>query len=155
MSAFLLICVWEAAIGKPTSLARLLRSDFPLSKELRSELALLIEGKLVAKKHKRGRPKSEEDPSIASANWVFSREYRAIENYLRVANWLRKKKKLYGQGQSLAIAVAKKWELNEETFLNALARNRKPPRFDIPIEHETAKFEQWLARKTKSRNVRK
>jgi hypothetical protein len=91
MSALLLINVWEAAIGKPASLARLLRSDFPLSKELRNEMALLVEGKLVAKKHKRGRPVSQEHPAIAVANWIFSPEYRAIENYHRVAKWLRKK----------------------------------------------------------------
>lgn len=145
MSAFLLTCVWEAAVGNPAELTRLLRSDFPLSDELRNEIALLVEGKLVPKKRGRGRPRSEKPPSIAIADWTFSEMSRAIENYHRDARWLARRKKLYGNADNLATAIARKWGIEAESFLNALHRLQIPPKMKLLSDDETARFEQWLA----------
>lgn len=155
MSPFLLISVWEAAIGKPANLARLLRSDFPLSAELRIEIALLVEGKLKPKKRGRGRPDSARDPSTAVCEQVFDKTYQAIENYRRVAEWLRKRKSLYGNADKLAISIARKWGLAEEAFLTDLRRAQKSPKMRPRSDHETARFEEWFAQQKKPPKVRK
>lgn len=155
MNHFLLLTVWEAAVGEPENLARLLRSDFSLSRELRNELALLIEGKLVPGPSVRGRPAADEYPSMTIARWVFSKQYQAQENYNRVANWLRARGRLYGQAEKLAVAIARKWEIPQETFLNDLRRPNKPPRLTVPESGEGADFQRFLARRRKRNNLRK
>ncbi len=68
--------VYQCADGQPDELARMLRSETPLSEECRESLARLIEGRLKKPDPKRGRPRQTKLHEAALWSRMFYRDWR-------------------------------------------------------------------------------
>ncbi|MEB8389464.1 hypothetical protein OO012_19830 [Rhodobacteraceae bacterium KMM 6894] len=125
--------VWNAAMGDPSDLAALLRSDEPLTDWHRHDLALLLEGRLAGPNGRgRGAPKKTTGGPFA---YLFDPVYSAIYDYRNETE----------KGEQAMAEVAARHELDIETFRNALRRGKAykaPKRSFTKIE----KFREWYKR---------
>jgi len=128
--------VWKAAMGDPSDLAALLRSDEPLSDWHRHDLALLVEGRLAGPQGRgRGAPKKTTGGPF---NYLNDPVYLAICEYQD----LRKGKNFSGNSEEILGEVAKQHSLEFETLRNALRRGNAysaPKRPFTDIE----RFREW------------
>ncbi len=117
----------DAARGDMAALARWLREDNPLSREDKAFIADLLEGKIKKPPKKKGRPRRR----LGQYTWL---ELVAMQ-YREIAEWLRRRGKLYGNGQRLIDALAAKYEVDASALANEINRGpdhhwrrRKPTR---------------------------
>lgn len=137
--------VWQAAVRNPTALAKLLRSEAHLSKAVRRQIALLVEGKLVRPKRGRGRPISTLAPSLVILEHHLSPLGMAVRDYKIVAATLRSQKRLYGKSKDLQPEIATRHNLTFEALDTALRNVRPIPKFSHVFGDETGEFQTWLA----------
>jgi hypothetical protein len=135
--------VWKAALGDRRELVRFLRSDMVIPESVRTELALLFEGKLVPKKRGRGRPAKIKDHGPLAPR-VLSPLERAVTEYRTEAARLRSERKLYGRSKDLKEKVARKHEVPVHDLTNALKKKPQPQRTAAAEPDETAEFQRWL-----------
>jgi hypothetical protein len=136
--------VWKAAVGENADLLSLLRSNRQLSPSVRQELALLIEGKLVPAKKKRGRPVAEAIPDIAIARHMLSKLGMAVNDFKVQAQEMRESGKLYGKTRDLIEAVAASHNVDPNALENAVRNGHPLPKLPDIASDDAAEFRRWL-----------
>lgn len=136
--------VWKAAVGDKTDLLALLRSNQPLPSGVRQELALLIEGKLVPAKKKRGRPIAEAFPDIAIARHMYSKLGMAVSDFKVQAQEMRESGKLYGKTRDLIEAIAASHNIDPNALENAVRNGHPLPKLPDIASDDAAEFRRWL-----------
>lgn len=136
--------VWKAAVGEKADLLSLLRSNRQLSPGVRQELALLIEGKLVPAKKKRGRPVAEAFPSMAIARHMGSKLGNAVGDYKVQAQKMREDGTIYRKARDLIEAVATKHNIDPNALENAVRNGHPLPKLSDIASDDAAEFRRWL-----------
>ena len=108
---------WAARLGDVSKLAQWLRDDRPIGKADKEFIADLLEGKIKPPKRRRGRP----DRPLSAPTLPET----VAARYYNIADWLRRRRQLYGNAPKLIEALAAKYGVDPYTLSNEINRGRE------------------------------
>lgn len=108
---------WAARLGDVSKLAQWLREDRPVGKADKEFIADLLEGKIKPPKRRRGRPyRPLSAPTLPEM---------VAAKYYNIADWLRRRRQLYGKAPKLIEMLATKYGVDPNTLANEINRGRE------------------------------
>lgn len=131
------IAVWKAVEGDPSDLIALLRGENPILRRTRDALADFFAGQLRPIRLSKGRPPTSQRERRSIMLWHLYRghdvstqlgaagfHYDVVRAFIRKKGWHRGN---LGWSDRLKAAVARRYKIELEKFINYLSRSRPRP----------------------------